>query len=120
MFQSLQTSNKKFKIAFTFLTAYNGIFDVTYSNNKFYFAKSITDKDGFIQKPTPQRAYELELLNDEIKRIIFDERHFSETDYPLTIKPNFSILGSLTKISRQKPLCGFLPDDSIRKLLSFN
>ena len=31
----LQTNNKQFKIAITFLTAYNGIFNVTNSNNKF-------------------------------------------------------------------------------------
>ena len=43
-----QTTNKQFKIAVTFLTGYNGIVNVTDKNNKFYFAKSITDKDGFI------------------------------------------------------------------------
>ena len=37
--QPLQTNNKQFKIAFTFLTGYNGIFNVTNSNNKFYFKK---------------------------------------------------------------------------------
>ena len=35
--QPLQTNNKQFKIAVTFLTAYNGIFNVTDRNNKFYF-----------------------------------------------------------------------------------
>ena len=49
--QALQTNNKQFKIAVTFLTAYNGIFNVTNSNNKFYFIKSITNKDGYIQDP---------------------------------------------------------------------
>ena len=33
--QPLQANNKQFKIAVTFLTAYNGIFNVTNSNNKF-------------------------------------------------------------------------------------
>ena len=37
LFQPLQTDNKQFKIAVTFLSAYNGIFNVTNSNNKFYF-----------------------------------------------------------------------------------
>ena len=45
----LQTNNKQFKIAVTFLTAYNGIFNVTNANNKFYFTKSVSDEDGFIQ-----------------------------------------------------------------------
>ena len=35
LFQPLQTNNKQFKIAVTFLSAYNGIFNVTNSNNKF-------------------------------------------------------------------------------------
>ena len=46
--QPLQTNNKHFKIAITFLTGYNGIFKVTKSNNQFYFAESITDEDGFM------------------------------------------------------------------------
>ena len=44
--QQLQTNNKQFKIAITFLTHYIGIFNVTDSNNKFYFKKTITDEDG--------------------------------------------------------------------------
>ena len=36
LFQSLQTNNKQFKIAVTFLTGYNGIFNVTNSNNRFF------------------------------------------------------------------------------------
>ena len=35
LFQPLQTNNKQFKIAITFLTGYNGIFNVTNSNKKF-------------------------------------------------------------------------------------
>ena len=33
LFQPLQTNNKQFIIAVTFLTGYNGIFNVTNSNN---------------------------------------------------------------------------------------
>ena len=33
--QPLQTNNKQFKIAITFLTGYNGIINVTDKNNKF-------------------------------------------------------------------------------------
>ena len=43
----LQTNNKQFKIAITFLTRYNCIFNVTNENNKSYFAKSVTDKNCF-------------------------------------------------------------------------
>ena len=87
--QSLQTNNKQFKIAITFLTGYNGIFNVTNSNNKFYFKKSNTDADGFIQVLIPKDAYELESLNDGIRRIIIEEEHYTEANYPFTIKPNF-------------------------------
>ena len=35
--EPLQTNNKQFKIAITFLTGYNGIFNITDANNKFYY-----------------------------------------------------------------------------------
>ena len=41
LFQIIQTNNKQFKIAITFLSAYKAIFNVTNSKNKFYFTKSI-------------------------------------------------------------------------------
>ena len=71
--QPLQMSNKQFELAVTFLTGFNGMLIVTDKNYKFYFAKSITDKDGLIQKTIPPGAYEIEFLNIEIKRIIIDE-----------------------------------------------
>ena len=37
LFQPLQTNNKQFKIAVTFLTGYNGIFNVTSKNKKILF-----------------------------------------------------------------------------------
>ena len=117
--QPLQTNNKQFKVAVTFLTGYNGIFNVTSTNNKFYFIKSITDKDHTIIT-IPPGAYEIESLNNEIKRIIIDEEHYTETNYPFSIKPNFSTLGSIIEISTQGPAISFLPDDSIRDLLGFN
>ena len=118
--QPLQTNDKQFKIAVTFLTGYNDIFNVTDRNNKFYYLKSITDKDGHIQITIPPGAYELENLNNEIKRIIINEEHYTETNYPFTIKPNFSTLGSIIEISTQGAVITFVPDDSIRDLLGFN
>ena len=35
LFQPLQTNNKQFEVAVTFLTGYNGIVKVTAKNNKF-------------------------------------------------------------------------------------
>ena len=119
LFQPLQTNNKQFKIAVTFLTGYNGIFNVTTENNKFYFLKSITD-DDHIQITIPPGAYEIESLNNEIKRIIIDQEHYTEANYPFSIKPNFSTLGSIIELSTQGPVITFVPDDSIRDLLGFN
>ena len=118
--QPLQTNNKQFKIAITFLSAYNGIFNVTNSNNKFYFSKSITDDDHYIMITIPPGSYEIESLNDEIKRIIIDDEHFTEENYPFQIKPNFSTLGSIIVISNQESAISFRPDDSIGSLLGFN
>ena len=118
LFQTLQTNNKQFKIAITFLSAYNGIFNVTNKNNKFYFLKSITD-EGHINFSIPPGAYEIESLNIEIKRIIIDEEHYTEANYPFNIKPNFSTLGSIIEISTQGPVIKFIPDDSIGNLLGF-
>ena len=114
--QPLQTNNKQFKIAITFLSGYNGIFNVKNSNNKFYFKKTISDEDGFVQITIPPGAYEIESLNDEIKRIIIDEEHYTEANYPFKIKPNFSTLGSIIEISPQGPIISFMFDDSIKDL----
>ena len=119
LFSLLQTNNKQFKIAITFLTGYNGIFNVTNSKNKFYFLKSITD-DDHIQITIPPGAYEIESLNNEIKRIIIDQEHYTEANYPFNIKPSFSTLGSIIEISTQGPIISFVPDDSIGDLLGFN
>ena len=119
LFQPLQTNNKQFKIAVTFLSAYNGIFNVTSKNNKFYFFISISD-DYHIQISIRPGVYEIEALNDEIKRIIIDEGHYAELDYPFNIKPNFNTLGSIIKISPQGPVISFTPNYSIGELLGFN
>ena len=119
LFQPLQTSNKQFKIAVTFLTGYNGNFNVTSKNNKFYFKEALIDAN-FIQIRIPEGAYEIESLNDEIKRIIIDEERYTEETYPFTIKPNFSTLVSIIPISPQGPKIGIVFDDSIGNLLGFD
>ena len=57
--QPLQTSNKQFKIAVTFLAGYNATFNVTKSNSKINFKKTLIDED-FIQVRIPPGAYEIE------------------------------------------------------------
>ena len=109
LFQPLQTNNKQFEIAVTFLTAFSGIFIVTNENNKFYFLKSITDKDSYIQITRLPGAYEIESSNNEIKKIIADEGLYTEVNYPFTIKPKFSTLGPIIEISTQGPVITFFP-----------
>ena len=65
-------------------------------------------------------AYDIESLNDEMKRIIIEEGHFTQANFPFTFKPNFSTLGSFVETSRQKPLLSFSPCDSKRNLVRFN
>ena len=47
--QPLQTNWKQCEIAVTFLTGYNGFFNVVNSKNKFYFPKSVTVEVGLVQ-----------------------------------------------------------------------
>ena len=103
LFQPLQTNNKQFKIAITFLSAYNGFFNVTNSDNKFYFFKSISD-DDHIQISIRLGVYEIEALNIEIKKIVIDEGHYTEVEYPFHIKPDFNTLGSIIEISHKDRL----------------
>ena len=119
LFQPLQTNNNQFKIAVTFLSAYNGIFNVTNSNNQFYFFKSISD-DDHIQISIRPGVYEIESLNNEIKRIIIDEGHYTEEEYPFHIKPDFNTLSIIIEISPQGPVVSFTPNNSIGELLGFN
>ena len=118
--QPLQTNNKQIKIAIKFLTMFNGIFNITNSNNKFHFKKSITNEDDFIQINIVPGAYEIENLHNEIKRIITDKGYYTEDEYLFTIKPNFSTLGSIIEISPTGPIISFVFEDSIRNLLGFN
>ena len=118
--QPLQTHNKQFKKAVYFLTDSNGNFNVTDKNNKFYFTVSIND-DDFNHTTVQPGAHEIQSLNNEIKRNIFEERYFTETTYPFTIKPNFSTLESNIEISSPNTdsQIASTPDDSIRDLLGF-
>ena len=97
LLQPLQTNNKQLKVAVTFLTGYIGIFNFTNLKNKFHFTTSISDiEPSFII--IPPAAYELETLDDEIKRICFFDGRFSKSNYPFKIKPNFSLWIVLLKL----------------------
>ena len=86
--QPLQTNHKQFKIAVTFVSAYNGIFNVTISDIRFCFKKARIDED-FIQITITPGAYEIESLDDEIKNKIIHKGLYTEATYPFRIKPYF-------------------------------
>ena len=117
--QPVETNNKQFKIAVTFLTGYNGIFIVNNSNNKFYFTKCITDED-FIQVVIPHGAYEIESLNNGIKRTNIAKCPYSENENPFTKKPKFITSGSFIEILPQGPIIGFVFNFNIGNLLGFH
>ena len=118
--QPLQTNNKHFKIAVTFLSGYNCNFNVANKNNKFYFTKSFSDEDGFMQITIPPGDFEIESLKDETKRNIIDEELYTESIYPFTIKRHFSTLGSIIEIFTHGPIITIVPVDSTRDLSGFN
>ena len=62
----------------------------------------------------------MESLNLEIKRIIIDEGHITETFYPFSIKPNFSTLGSIIENTNPNLFIDFTYDNTILDLLGFN
>ena len=82
--------------------------------------ESFTDEDSFIQINILPGAYEIDNLTNEIIRIIIDESRFTEGNYPSTVKPKFSKLGSKLEISLKGLIISFMFDDSIRDLLGFN
>ena len=51
-YQPLETKNKLFEVAITFLTCYISMFNVTNRNNQFYSTQSISDAGLFLTKKT--------------------------------------------------------------------
>ena len=64
-----------------------------------FFTRSIIDDDFSVISISPG-SYKIERLKNEYGRSINDEENFTEADYPFTMKPNFSTLGSNLEISR--------------------
>ena len=112
--QPLQTNNNQFKIAITFLTGYNGIFNISDKNNQFFqYAENF---DGISISPG---AYEIESFDLEIKRLIINRyTGMDDESYPFSIKPNFSTLGSIIEI-RDGWQIDFTQDNTIRDVLGF-
>ena len=114
--QPLQTNNNQFKIAITFLTGYNGIFNITDKNNQFFFQSPLNHFDEISISPG---AYEIESLDLEIKRLIINRyAGMDDESYPFSIKPNFSTLGSIIEIKDEWKI-DFTQDNTIRDVLGF-
>ena len=52
--------------------------------------------------------------------LLLKKCHYTESDYPIHIKPNFSTLGSIVEIKPQGAIIGFVFEDSIGNLLGFD
>ena len=50
---------------------------------------------------------------------MIDDGHYTEADFPFTIKPIFSTLGSIVEIPSQGQIITLLPDESKRYLSGF-
>ena len=107
------------KVAVTFLNGYNGIFNVVNKNNKFIIISVFEGAEYKVISKTA-RAYELENLNEEIKRIFMEEGYITEEDYPFAIKPNFSTMKSNIEIEPGRGWqISFVQDDTLRDRLGF-
>ena len=82
-------------MAITFLTGYNGIFNITDENNKFFY---VTREKMIVDNAIPKVAYELEALDLEIKRLMVLNGDSDGESFPFTIKPNFTTQGSIIEI----------------------
>ena len=117
--QPLQTINKQFKVAVSFLSGYNGIYNVTKENNKFTFISKFEGVE-FDVVNIPPVAYEIESLGEEIERIFIEEGYITEGDYPFKIKPNFNTLCRIIEIMPGRGWqISFVQDDSLSNFLGF-
>ena len=89
------------------------------TNNTFYFGTTI-DEDDFRETTSSPGAYQLESLNDEIRRSNNEEDCFTEVKYPFLFNENFSALGSNIEKSPDRVLqIGIVHEHSMRDLLGF-
>ena len=77
LLQHLHTNKIKFSMVITFWTGYNRIFNVRNKNNIFHITVS-NNGNVFNHSTLPPGAYEIESLNNEMKRVSNEERYFTE------------------------------------------
>ena len=120
LFQSVQINIKQFELVELFLCVCTGVFKTTNKKYKFSFTYSIQDND-FSQTTIPPGVYEIESVNDEIKRIFIKKESVSSERYRFTKKPNFITIKSFIGTSSHRGTqISFVQDDSLGSLLGFN
>ena len=120
----LQTNHRKFIVAVTFLTGYNGIFNITSKNNKFYYLtptnmlKFVTLPKGIYAVVHETKEDDITSFHTKIKELIIEEGDATESNYPFLIKPNFDNLHSIIEIDNGWEV-DLTQDKTIREVLGF-
>ena len=112
------------KVVVTFLKGYNGIFNITSKNNKFYFLTPTNMLKEIILPPNnyavvhEKKDDDITSFHTKIKELIIEEGDATESTYPFVIKPNFDNLGSIIEISDGWEI-DFTQNETIREVLGF-
>ena len=95
------------------------MFNITNKKSKIIFI-SIFEGSEYNIFSIPPGRYALENIIKEIKRNIIDKRLIREEDYPFTIKPSFSSLGSIIEIMPGRGCkFSFVQGDTLRDVSGF-
>ena len=117
--EPLQTRRKQLENAASFLTSYSDIFIVANKTNKTIFISVFEGPENKIIRITPG-IYDLESLNEEIRRFIINEGFIRRGNLPFPIKQSFSTLGSFLEIASSRGCqISFVRKDILRDLLGF-
>ena len=117
--QPLQTKNKQFELAITFLNVHNSIFSIINKNNNIILIP-VYEGAGYNIITIPPGADEIESIKKEIKIKTIEEGYINEQGYLFKIKPNFSTLSSIIETLPERGWqTNFVQDDTLRDLLGF-
>ena len=92
--QPLQTKNRQYRIAVTFLTGYNG-FSLLQAKLEVSIAQTHIRMMISLFFSILPGAYELQSLDNENKRSFIKDCYFTEQNHLFIIDPIFSTLGSI-------------------------
>ena len=115
----LQTNHRKFKVAVTLLTGYNGIFNIIDKNYKFfYLTHTNMPKEIIIPPDNVKKTDDITSFNTKIKELIVEVGDATGENYPFLIRPNFVNLGSIIEIDNGWEI-DFTQIGTIREVLRF-